>query len=1155
MLITPTVSIPSDVCINSTTTVTPASGGTWSSSDPAATIDNTGLITGVSANSGVNFTFVAANGCSATTLDMDVNALPTATASANTPCAGTALTLTGGAAGMNYSWSTTATTPFTSTSQNPTVNVIATTAMSGTYTITVTNPTTLCSSTANVVVTVNALPVIDASGIIPTDPSACGASDGSISGITATGAPVLSYSWNGGAPQATTGNSGLAAGNYSIVATDGNLCTASAGPFSLSDPTPPSTPTISLTPGPVCIGGSATISVNSPDGSATYTWTGPGGYTNTGSTITIPVLSLANGGNYDVSTTISGCTVGNATAPVNLVVNNLPIVDILVPQVVSCDNPVVNLDGSNSDQTNTSFAWTTSNGGVIIGAGNTDTETTSTVGDYTLTVTNSSTGCINDATVSVSENFNTPTSDIVAPNGGQLDCANPSLTLDGTGSTNDAGGNTGITYTWSTTSGGSSIGSGSTLVASAAGDYYLLIEETISGCTDEVMVSINAATGLPTAIITGNTPLTCTTTTITIDGSTSTPLSVLDYEWNTVPVTSVLGSSATLDLTVAGDYSLTVTDPSTSCDNTVTFTVTEDITAPIADVIPDFTQVDCNNPIINLDGSASSQGSNITYAWTTTGNITGATNADNTTADAAGDYTITVTNTDNGCTADATATLTVDIIAPVADAGVSVNFTCGVTTVDLDGSASTGTGITYNWTGPGTITNGTSAIPTVDATGTFTLTVTGSNGCANASTVDVIPDANAPAANAGSDFIITCLSPLPVILDGSASDVAMDYLWTTTGTGNIVSGNTTTAPTVDQEGTYTITVTNPANSCSATATVTITTDTVSPTADAGSNYIITCNSSNVQILDGVNSIGTGLTYSWTTSNGTIDSQLGSTVTVSAAGDYDLEVTGSNGCVGTQSVSVTMDTVTPIINVPTPSDIDCNGGTVVIDASGSTGSNQTYLWSTTETTSSISVNAAGNYSLTVTNDNGCSSTYSATINSLSAPVADFSATPVNGQIPLDVVYTDNSTGTSLTYDWQFGDGNSDVMQNPTNTFTGIGTFETILTVTDASGCTDTASITITVEGSSNLIIPNIFSPNGDGVNDIFNIDGTNITEIKGTVINRWGQMVYEWDVLEIGWDGRTVSGAVASEGTYYYLIDALGADGTVYSVQGPFQLIR
>jgi hypothetical protein len=101
--------------------------------------------------------------------------------------------------------------------------------------------------------------------------------------------------------------------------------------------------------------------------------------------------------------------------------------------------------------------------------------------------------------------------------------------LDGTASTNDAGGNTGITYTWSNTSGGASIGAGSTLVTSAAGDYYLLIEETISGCTNEVMVTVSAAAGLPVAIVTGNEPLTCTTTSIILDGSTSTPLSALDY--------------------------------------------------------------------------------------------------------------------------------------------------------------------------------------------------------------------------------------------------------------------------------------------------------------------------------------------------------------------------------------------------------------------------------------------------------------------------------------------------------------------------------------------------------------------------------------------------------------------------------------------------
>jgi hypothetical protein len=102
--------------------------------------------------------------------------------------------------------------------------------------------------------------------------------------------------------------------------------------------------------------------------------------------------------------------------------------------------------------------------------------------------------------------------------------------------------------------------------------------------------------------------------------------------------------------------------------------------------------------------------------------------------------------------ANADISVTMDTVSPIADAGTDVNFPCGVTSVALDGSASSGTGITYNWTGPSTITNGTTSTPDVNGAGQFTLTVTATNGCTDTDVVDVIPDVNAPVANAGTSY-------------------------------------------------------------------------------------------------------------------------------------------------------------------------------------------------------------------------------------------------------------------------------------------------------------------------------------------------------------------------------------------------------------------
>lgn len=1141
--------------------------GESTSAQSSSTINNT-LINGTSSAETVTYTVTPTStlgSCSGTpqTVTVTINPLPTASASNNNPCDGLPLTLTGGSASLSYSWS--GPNGFTSTSQNPTVSSTASSAMAGVYILTVTDAGTTCSNTATTTATINSLPTLDISGISLTNPSACAASDGSISGIIGSGAPVLSYSWNGGSSQAGTTNSGLAAGNYSIVVTDGNGCTANAGPFALSDPTPPAAPTITIAAGPICVGGSFTISVTSPDPSATYTWSGPNAYSNTGSSITLTNITTAETGSYDVSTTISGCTVGNATAPVNVTVNTLPLVDVLPPLVVNCNNPTVTLDGSNSEQgASISYSWNASAGGSYLGAGSSDTETTSTPGDYELTVTNATTGCLNSEIVSVTTNTDTPTADITTTNGGQLDCSNTSLILVGTGSTNDAGGTSGISYTWSTTSGGTSIGSGSTQSVSSAGDYYLLVEETASGCTDEQMITITADANVPVAIITNINDLTCDSTSITLIGNTSTG-GTFDYNWEDANPTSI-STASSVTISTPGTYTLTVTNPANSCTNTATITIAQDITLPIASNVPSATEVDCNNPSITLDGSSSSQGANFDYTWTTAGgNITGTTNTDQTTADGAGSYTLTVENTTTGCTETATTSLTLDTTLPVADAGTGVNFPCGVTDVALDGSGSTGNGITYNWTGPGTITGGTTATPSVSGTGAYTLTVTGSNGCTDTDIVNVIPDSNAPNADAGTAITVTCLNPLPVNLDGTNSDAGatISYNWTTSGTGNIINGTSTT-PSVDQAGTYTITVTNSANNCTATSTITVTTDTVSPTADASATQstVINCTSNLVTTLDGSNSSGTGLTYVWSTSNGTIDSQSGTNAIVGASGDYELEVTGANGCVDITTINITVDTINPSVSISPSDTLNCNLTSLVIDASVSTGVNESYQWTTIngsiisgDNANMVSIGSAGIYTLTITNGNGCASTANTTVSSSANPTADFTPSVLTGTIPLTVDFINNSTGSNLTNAWTFGDGNVSPIENPSNTFIELGTYTVELIVIDEFGCSDTAEVIIDASGDYGITIPNIFTPNSDGSNDIFNVDIEHASEFQATIFNRWGQLIYEWEGTEGGWDGYTYSGVLASEGTYFYLFVVTDIQGTVYEYQGHFRLSR
>ncbi|HVA97956.1 MAG TPA: gliding motility-associated C-terminal domain-containing protein, partial [Bacteroidia bacterium] len=92
-------------------------------------------------------------------------------------------------------------------------------------------------------------------------------------------------------------------------------------------------------------------------------------------------------------------------------------------------------------------------------------------------------------------------------------------------------------------------------------------------------------------------------------------------------------------------------------------------------------------------------------------------------------------------------------------------------------------------------------------------------------------------------------------------------------------------------------------------------------------------------------------------------------------------------------------------------------------------------------------------------------------------------------------------------------------------------------------------------TSTLIIPNVFSPNGDGKNDVFKVQSSGISTFDAQIFDRWGIKLYEWNNPLSGWDGKIKSGDDAPDGTYYYLINATGVDGKKYTEKGFLTLLR
>jgi gliding motility-associated-like protein len=111
------------------------------------------------------------------------------------------------------------------------------------------------------------------------------------------------------------------------------------------------------------------------------------------------------------------------------------------------------------------------------------------------------------------------------------------------------------------------------------------------------------------------------------------------------------------------------------------------------------------------------------------------------------------------------------------------------------------------------------------------------------------------------------------------------------------------------------------------------------------------------------------------------------------------------------------------------------------------------------------------------------------------------------------------------------------------------------MSDDGKCFDKTCITIDVDIRAEYMIPNIFTPNNDGINDVFTIAGKGIESVHAEIYNRWGQKEYEWNTTNGGWDGYSASGIPSTSGTYYFMVEIKGMDGKKYSESGSLTLLR
>ena len=199
---------------------------------------------------------------------------------------------------------------------------------------------------------------------------------------------------------------------------------------------------------------------------------------------------------------------------------------------------------------------------------------------------------------------------------------------------------------------------------------------------------------------------------------------------------------------------------------------------------------------------------------------------------------------------------------------------------------------------------------------------------------------------------------------------------------------------------------------------------------------------------------------------------------------------------------------------------------------------------------------GKYYVSITDKTtGCKSEKSDSIDVIINTLkAAFNASITSGFTSSKIDFTNTSIN-STKYFWNFQDGSSTDEKNPSHNYSKAGNYKVYLVAVNGS-CSDTAyGSDINIEETSFIEIPNVFTPNNDNINDVFSLKSRGIKTLDCKIFNRWGELIYEMINVKDTWSGFSLSGLEASDGIYFYIINANGFDGKIYKHQGSLMLAK
>ncbi|MES2763126.1 MAG: gliding motility-associated C-terminal domain-containing protein [Bacteroidota bacterium] len=1181
----PTVAVANASICSGNSTILTASGATNYTWSPGGQTTST---VSVSPANTTTYTIVGSNGtCShTTTAVVNVTSIPTLVANSVTICPGQTATLTASGA-TSYTWnpgSITGTTYTIAPASNTTVSVVGangTCTISATLSVTigtgisisVNSPTICAGQTASLTASgattytwssgpnTNTLNVSPASTTTYTISGTSGACTGSNTAVvtvvsapsvtvanaaicsgntvTLTASGATNYTWMpGGQTTSSITDNPSATTSYTVTGSNGICSNSTTATVSVT-----TTPTIVVASSTICPGQTATLTAN---GAATYTWN-PGGVT--GNTFTMSpasntVVTIDGANGTCTSSTTASITIGTG---LSITVNS--------PTICTGETATLTAGGA------TSYTWST--------GPNTNTISVSPLTTTTYTVSGANGACTgsNTAVVTIAA---TPT---LTASASVTICAGQSATLTVNGAT---------TYTWEPgTLAGSSV-----VVTPGINTTYTVVGSngTCTNSTTSSVALINCNN--PCLFSLGRDTAFCSPMNYTING----PSGYNSYSWTpggatTQNITATNTGTYILtadmlsnDLVVNGAFTAGNTGFSSNyvvpvtpgafglLTNPGTYLVTNNPNAAHTnfDTFGDHTtgtgnMMVCNgsavpNDIVWTETIAVTPNTNYNFsAWvasvydTNVGNeaqlqfsinstllgsaysapLTSGVWANfftnwNSGASTSAVITIVDQNTTIGgndfalddiffqqiCSYSDTVIVT-ENTTPTITASATNPMICNGNSTTLTASGAS----TYTWTGG--VTNGTSFSPT--ATATYSVIGTSVEGCTN-SAVQSVTVNSTPTVSINNNNPNICAGQSATLIASGA----ITYSWSNSvnGTSQTVTPSSTTI--------YTVTGTD-INGCVSTS--------ASSTVNVSATPTISVNSVSICAGQTATLIASGATnYTWSTTQNT------SGITVTPAITTTYVVNGDNGGCFANATSTVVVTSSPTLNINASVTTGCAPLCInFTDQTSSSCSTISYNFGDGNTGNINNPNhcftASGNYTVTATCTStlGCSSTYTlpTVIQVILTPVANFNIDEGNIVTTGTLIHMTNTSSNATSSVWDFCNGTS-IFTNPTTTYADTGSC--CITLLTANGtCTSSATKCISIVKEAVVVIPNVFTPNGDGRNEVFKVNSSGLKSLNCVIFDRWGLKMYEWDGIYGYWDGNAQSGS-APDGTYFYIIN-------------------